>query len=90
MRSPTLSSSNESTTLVNNKLNDDENDEIEEENEKEEEEEEGQNLEESKIIVNPVASQQITTPKRAKSTFPFGKCKICNDKVRVKFKKRDK
>ena len=25
--------------------------------------------------------QQQQTPKRAKSTFPFGKCKVCNDKA---------
>jgi hypothetical protein len=69
---------------MNNKSNND-NDEIDLEDEGEEEEEEGviedSTIEQSKLIINLTATTTISPPKRAKSTFPFGKCKICNDKA---------
>ena len=74
MRSPTLSpstTSNESTNgLLNSKIS----------NDILIVHETGMNIVEEKPAsssCNPIK----TAPKRAKSTFPFGKCKVCNDKA---------
>ena len=81
MRSPNLSLSNESTTTLMNNISND-NDEIDLEDGGDEEEGvvEDSTIEQSKLIINLTATT-TTPPKRAKSTFPFGKCKICNDKA---------
>lgn len=71
MRSPTLSTSNESTALITKSNSDEDSSEIL----YEEIEEEQKMNEESKNDASTAPIKQLTTPKRAKSTFPFGKCK---------------